>query len=190
MKETEILHKVNLDSQIKPSDLPDIDLYMDQVTQLFEKTYQSSKRNEEDKIMTKTMINNYAKGKLLFPIKNKKYSKEHILLINLIYQLKGALSIQDIRKTLDGINEGIVSENLNLETVYNRYLNLHQSMMKDVKEQIKKIFQEVSMEAPNNEDSVLSQFFIIMSMAGMSNAYRKFAEQMVDQLDYQTESKD
>ncbi|MEQ6376114.1 hypothetical protein RZN25_04655 [Bacillaceae bacterium S4-13-56] len=26
-------------------------------------------------------------------------------------------------------------------------------------------------------------------IAGMSNAYRKFAEQMVDQLDYETESK-
>ena len=51
----------------------------------------------DEKVLTKTMINNYAKGKLFIPIKNKKYSKQHIMLINLIYQLKGALSINDIK---------------------------------------------------------------------------------------------
>ncbi len=182
MKEMEILHRVDLDSQIKPSDLPDIDLYMDQVTQLFEKTYQSSKRNEEDKIMTKTMINNYAKGRLLFPIKNKKYSKEHILLINLIYQLKGALSIQDISKTLGELNEGVMNEKVDLEKIYIKYLELHQSTMDDVKEQTQKLVQEVKGETFNSEETFLTNLYLITSLAGMSNAYRKLAEQMVDQL--------
>lgn len=62
-------------------EIPNIDLYMDQVIQLFENKFADSKRNEAEKVFTKTMINNYAKGKLIFPIKNKKYLREHLILI-------------------------------------------------------------------------------------------------------------
>ena len=99
----EILNNLSLESNIKLEEVPEIDLYMDQVIQLFESKLSNQKRNDEEKILTKTMINNYAKGKLLFPIKNKKYSKEHIILMSLIYNLKGALSINDIKLCLDEI---------------------------------------------------------------------------------------
>src|SRR5690606_33081721 len=99
-----------------------IDLYMDQVIQLFEHTFNQSTRNEDEKVLTKTMINNYAKGKLLFPIKQKKYSKEHLLLISLIYQLKGTLSISDIKTTLEGINENI--DKIDIDSFYKNYLNI------------------------------------------------------------------
>ena len=42
---------------IKPEEIPNIDLYMDQVTTFMEKNLSSTKRYEEDKILTKTMIN-------------------------------------------------------------------------------------------------------------------------------------
>ena len=50
---------------IKPDEIPNIDLYMDQVTTFMEENLASTKRHEDDKILTKTMINNYAKNKLL-----------------------------------------------------------------------------------------------------------------------------
>lgn len=84
----ELLEKLYLDTQLTIEEIPDIDLYMDQVIQLFENKFSQTKRNDEEKILTKTMINNYAKGKLFFPVKNKKYSKEHIMLISMIYQMK------------------------------------------------------------------------------------------------------
>ena len=99
----EILNSLPLESNIKLDEVPEIDLYMDQVIQLFESKLSNQKRNDDEKILTKTMINNYAKGKLLLPIKNKKYSKEHIILMSLIYNLKGALSINDIKLSLDKI---------------------------------------------------------------------------------------
>ena len=99
----EILNNLSLESNIKLEEVPEIDLYMDQVIQLFESKLSNQKRNDEEKILTKTMINNYAKGKLLLPIKNKKYSKEHIILMSLIYNLKGVLSINDIKLCLDQI---------------------------------------------------------------------------------------
>ena len=52
---------------IKPDEIPNIDLYMDQVTTFMEENLASTKRHEDDKILTKTMINNYAKNKLLPP---------------------------------------------------------------------------------------------------------------------------
>ena len=96
MDTLEILNSLHLESNIKLDEIPEIDLYMDQVIQLFESKLSEQKRKEDEKILTKTMINNYAKGKLLLPIKNKKYSKEHIILMSLIYNLKGALSINEI----------------------------------------------------------------------------------------------
>ena len=103
-----ILQKLNnkhFERKIELEDIPEIDLYMDQVIQLFESKLGDSKRNPDDKLMTKTMINNYAKADLLMSIKNKKYSKEHLILISLIYELKGTISISDIKRILEYIVE-------------------------------------------------------------------------------------
>ena len=75
MKINDIFNEMNFDSRIELEEMPELDLYMDQVIQLFESKLSSLKRNDDEKILTKTMINNYAKGKLLLPIKNKKYTK-------------------------------------------------------------------------------------------------------------------
>ena len=75
-------------TRINPSDIPAIDLYMDQVTTFMDTHLSASKRFGEDKILTKTMINNYAKNNLLPPPEKKKYSKNHILLLIFIYYFK------------------------------------------------------------------------------------------------------
>ena len=62
-----ILESLNRIDYIRPEDVPNIDLYMDQVTTFMDRQLESSKRYEEDKILTKTMINNYAKNNLLPP---------------------------------------------------------------------------------------------------------------------------
>ena len=59
-----ILASVSRIDYIKPEEIPNIDLYMDQVTTFMEDHLASSKRHPEDKILTKTMINNYAKNHL------------------------------------------------------------------------------------------------------------------------------
>ncbi len=106
------------------------------VIQLFENKFSESRRNSEEKVLTKTMINNYAKGKLVFPIHNKKYSKEHLILMSTIYQLKGALSINDIKITLDGINKKVINDDINLDSFYTSYLNLTKQNVTDFKEDI------------------------------------------------------
>ena len=85
---------------IKPGDVPNIDLYMDQVTTFMDEHLSDVKRYEDDKILTKTMINNYTKNDLLPPPVKKKYSKEFIYVLTFIYYLKNILSISDIQKLL------------------------------------------------------------------------------------------
>ena len=87
----DILKSVSKIDHIRPEDLPNIDLYMDQVTTFMDAQLESSKRHPEDKILTKTMINNYAKNHLLPAPEKKKYSKEHMLLLIYIYYYKGIL---------------------------------------------------------------------------------------------------
>lgn len=81
---------------IEIADIPTIDLYMDQVTTFMDKGLARYKRNETDKILTKTMINNYTKAKIFPPPVKKKYSRTHLMLLIMIYHLKGILSIKDI----------------------------------------------------------------------------------------------
>ena len=70
-----ILESISRIDYIKPEDLPNIDLYMDQVTTFMEEQLASTKRYPDDKILTKTMINNYAKNKLLPSTEKMRYSK-------------------------------------------------------------------------------------------------------------------
>lgn len=177
----DLLEKVSLEKSVSLEEMPEIDLYMDQVIQLFDQKYKETKRNEDEKILTKTMINNYAKGKLFIPIKNKKYSKKHLILISLIYQLKGALSITDIKSTLQIINEKITSDDINLDAFYTSLLTLQKKNAENVSESIPLRHQEVK-KVVDTEDEKLEQILLIASLVNISNSYRKIAERLIDDL--------
>lgn len=183
MKQT--LEELGLEKQITLNDLPDIDLYIDQVIQLFENTFGSVRRNDEDKVLTKTMINNYAKGKIFIPIKNKKYSKEHLILISLIYHLKGGLTLNDIKATLNGINNRIMDEKMDLNGFYQSYLNLYEKnaeqFAQEAEERITAARKE-AMKFVNEEDGYLEKVLNIASFITMSNFYRRIAEKYVDEI--------
>lgn len=187
-----IIEQLGLEASLTLDEFPKIDLYMDQVIQLFENKFTETKRNENEKVLTKTMINNYAKGKLIFPIQNKKYSKEHLILMSLIYQLKGALSINDIKITLDGINKKIIKEDIDLDSFYTSYLNLTSRNVEDFKEYIGKRVMEVTEEIPEDETTnspYLEQVLMISSLIHMSSLYRRVAEKLVDDIIVEKEGK-
>lgn len=171
----------NFEEKIKLDDIPEIDLYMDQVIQLFESKLYDMKRNKEDKILTKTMINNYAKAKLLMNINNKKYSKDHLILMSLIYELKGALSINDIKLLLDEIvNKYDNGEDYDLRKLYNAYLSICSEESKFIKERLSERLNNVFKD---KEDEVLTyeeRFLLITTISSMSNMYRRMAEALID----------
>ncbi|HAX73394.1 MAG TPA: hypothetical protein DCY20_07710 [Firmicutes bacterium] len=180
------VESLNLERQLTLDDMPSVDLYMDQVIQLFESVYNETLRNDSEKVLTKTMINNYAKGKLLFPITNKKYSKDHLILISLIYQLKGSLSISDIKTSLDEINTKVVEKDeFLLKHLYQTYLSLADHNIELFKETIPKHVLSVQDQIKEIEEinmKSMEQFLLISSFVHMSNMYRKLAESMIDEI--------
>lgn len=188
----QIVEQLGLEASLTIEEIPKIDLYMDQVIQLFESKFNQTKRNEDEKVLTKTMINNYAKGKLIFPIQNKKYTKEHLILMSLIYQLKGALSINDIKETLAGINKKIILDELELDSFYTSYLNLTRQNVEDFSVDIEERIKDVKAEIPEDiqaNSSYLEQVLMITSLVHMSNLYRKVAEKLVDEITPEKEGK-
>lgn len=186
----EWMETLHLDNQLSIEDIPDLDLYMDQVIQLFEKKFVGQKRNDDEKVLTKTMINNYAKGKLFFPIKNKRYSKEHLMLISMIYQMKGALSINDVKLTLERLNTKITDESFDLQRLYSSYLELmnvnHAMFEKDLLEHMNEVETEVA-EVNDNDEPYLEQVLLVATLTNMSNFYRKAAEKLVDEMNQKEE---
>ena len=92
-------------TSIDVDEIPRIDLYMDQVLTFLQENLSSTARNPgEDRVLTKAMINNYVKNKVLIPPVRKKYGRDHILLLVLIYYLKNFLSIEDIRQIIAPIS--------------------------------------------------------------------------------------
>ena len=94
-----IIHQVASQSHLSSDDIPDLDLYIDQIITLFDQKLENNKRYEDDKLLTKTMVNNYSKAKVITPIKGKKYSKEQIISMLMIYQLKNSLSVLSVITT-------------------------------------------------------------------------------------------
>lgn len=165
----ELVTNTSFKDTINPQDIPDLDLYMDQVITLFENKLSSNKRNEDDKILTKTMVNNYAKDKLLLPIKNKKYSKENILILILIYNLKQSLSIADIKLITNKI---LQSENTNIIKLYEDYVRI--SICDE------EIFIKEVIDKLNNDLSDEEYLLFILSLINKSNMYKKLSENLID----------
>lgn len=111
---------------IHPEDIPGIELYMDQVTTFMEQRLENAKRHGDDKVLTKTMINNYAKNDLLPPPVKKKYSREHMLMLIFIYYYKNLLSIGDIQTLMQPLCDRYfnAADGLNLTDIYTEVFSM------------------------------------------------------------------
>lgn len=182
-----ILESLSRIDYIKPDEIPNIELYMDQVTTFIEAHLKSSKRHQEDKVLTKTMINNYAKNNLLPPPVKKKYSKEHILMLIYIYYFKNILSINDIQSLLNPLAEKYFNtdKDLNLESVYSEIFAMETQQIDVLKQDIidkfnssQKMFE--STEEDDREFLTLFSFVCMLSF----DVYNKklLIEKIIDQL--------
>ena len=159
---------------INPDDIPNIDLYMDQVTTFMDSKLRPTARYPgEDKILTKTMINNYAKNDLLPPPVKKKYSKEHVLLLIFIYYYKSILSISDIQTLL------------NLESVYREAFSLEKPQLDALKADVVSKFEaaeQTFQDAPEEQQDFLRKFSFICTLSFDVYVKKLMIEKMVDEL--------
>jgi len=129
---------------ISVDEIPGIDLYMDQLTSFMDERLKKTTRHpESDKILTKTMINNYAKNDLLPPPVKKKYSKDHIILLIFIYYFKSVLSINDIQTLLEPLKERfqVSDPQFDLSDIYNTCFDLQKEDLDPLIEDIKKKYE-------------------------------------------------
>ncbi|RKM62132.1 DUF1836 domain-containing protein [Butyrivibrio sp. CB08] len=129
---------------ISLDEIPNIDLYMDQLTSFMDERLKKTTRHPEtDKILTKTMINNYAKNDLLPPPVKKKYSKDHIILLIFIYYFKTVLSINDIQTLLEPLKKRfqLSDDEFNLGSIYDTCFELQKEALDPAIEDLKKKYE-------------------------------------------------
>lgn len=184
-----ILESLSRIDYIKPEDVPNIPLYMDQVTTFMDAQLSSSKRYDSDKILTKTMINNYAKNNLLPPPVKKKYSKEHLLILIFIYYFKNLLTITDIQSLLNPITEKYFkgSEDLSIEDIYNEVFRLEKSQVEVLKQDVTnryKISHETFSDAPEEDAEFLRTFSFICMLSFDVYVKKQIIEHLIDQMEH------
>ena len=94
-KLNELLQEAVNDADLTSSEIPSIDLYLEQILLL---VADKNKEGSElaDRTLTKNMINNYSKDGMIMPVKGKKYTKEQIVQMLVVYSLKNTLSFEEI----------------------------------------------------------------------------------------------
>ncbi|MCI8490397.1 MAG: DUF1836 domain-containing protein [Lachnospiraceae bacterium] len=183
----EVSEKLQTMDYVRPESLPNIDLYMDQITTFMDTQLASTKRHESDKILTKTMINNYAKNNLLPPPNKKKYSKDHVLTLLFIYYFKNILSISDIQNILNPITEKYFGnpDGLGLQDIYNEVFGLAHEEVQHVLKDLAKKYRTSSRtfaDVPEEEAEMLHKFSFICMLSFDIWIKKLILEQTIDKL--------
>ena len=189
------LEKLKTIDYVMPADIPNIDLYMDQVTTFMDEQLAASKRHEDDKILTKTMINNYAKNNLLPPPEKKKYSKEHVLTLIFIYYFKNILSISDIQSILNPLTDKYFGnkEGFNMSDVYTEIFRTEAlestKVLKDVGKKYN-IAMESFKDFPEEDKNFLHTFSFICMLSYDVYVKKMLIEKAIDDLNADKKNKE
>lgn len=181
-----IMEEIAQGGDINISEIPDIDLYMDQVTTFIDNKLGYHKRTLKDKIFTKTMINNYAKSKILLPPKNKKYNKQHMILLILIYYLKQILSINDISTLFSPLFENMSSSNDETDylcSLYNSFLQAKKTSSEDLKlilSQEFKLINDKVEEFPAESKETSKLLLTVLMLVATASIHKRIAEKIID----------
>ncbi len=190
-KVRELLDELLQNRGIRPEDIPNIELYMDQVTTFMDEHLSGYKRYPEDKVLTKTMINNYTKNRLLPPSNKKKYSKEHVFLLIMIYYYKSILSISDIQNLLSSLTETYFPKNprngLSMNDIYSNLMEQMEKSKPDTEKEILNSLEKstglfASEEMSAEEEENLATFTFISQLCYDIYLRKQLIEKLLDQM--------
>lgn len=167
--------------RLEPDQIPELDLYIDQILMLFEDKLGDNRRHEKDKILTKSMVNNYSKERMIRPMRGKKYTREQILQILLICSLKNMLSIGDIKRLMTALmEEGVQAQGL--EEIFRNDRDNQQSLRQDVEVIIQHLHSDYAEQMDTTE--LVS---LLLGLARISNCCRRASETIIDRFFVQGE---
>lgn len=181
----DLLEFIKTRDYVYSKDIPNIDLYMDQVTTFMDDHLGLFKRTEDEKILTKTMINNYSKCDILPPTNRKKYTNEHMILLLFVYYFKNILSIPDIKALLDPVKDIVLRDDspLSMEDFLDRIMDIqveHYSSMADQVNHTVSISQDLFTEVNDEDREKLSIFTTAYLLSIQATAQKHMATQLID----------
>ncbi|MCR5226099.1 MAG: DUF1836 domain-containing protein [Eubacterium sp.] len=177
----EIRDKLMLDF-IVPEDIPTDDMFMEQVTTFMEQHLKANLRNEEEKTLTKAMINNYTKNKLMPPPVKKRYSREHLIFLIYIYYMKNVMSISDIQKMM----EPLMSEDMTDEKLYDIYkktFEMEKAEYFNIEDSVIEASRITDRKLPKSEDERLNKMLYIFMLGYDVYSKKRLIEKLIDELD-------
>ncbi|MBO7649617.1 MAG: DUF1836 domain-containing protein [Lachnospiraceae bacterium] len=179
-----LVENLQATNYIGPNDIPNIDLYMDQVTKFLDEHLEQSKRYDSDKLLTKTMINNYTKNNLLPSPVKKKYSKDHMYLLVFIYYLKSFLSINDVQHIVGPMKDMFFGDDakMNLEEIYRGIFDMEAVVSNDLAKDVMKKFDRSKRVFDDVEGEEEKEFLSIFSFISMLSFDVYLKKQMIEQI--------
>ena len=166
-----ILDELLAREDLLPEDIPSLDLYMDQIITLFDSRF--GDEGSEEKVITKTMINNYSKAKMINPIKGKTYSKQRIMQILMIYIMKNSLTMQQMKTVMQKMYDDEQLGEEGFVRVYRKYLSF--------KENEKEVFPSVIddlLPSIDNDSQPEDVFVTLLCVCAMSEQLNSLANQL------------
>ena len=162
---------------------------MEQVTSFFDDQLGEMRRKEDDKILTKTMVNNYTKYEVLPHPEKKKYTREHMIALTYIIMLKKVLSIQDI-KAFFNLTES--KEDLMLEPQYNVFKEIMENTYQSTAELLNKEMEKMDNILLENglQDDRARLMTLIGCICCEASAFKLLAERLIDRYEKKTEEKE
>ena len=182
----ELLERLKKLNYIHTRDIPNIELYMDQVTTFMDQHLSGGKRHDEDKVLTNPMINNYAKNDLLPPPVKKKYSRDHLILLAFIYYFKGFLSIGDIQVLLAPLSEKYFTEDHDkLDHIYNEIVKIEKLQLLELCKEVEareELSKRAFKNAPEDEREYLQLFSFVCMLSFDVYLKKQMIEQIIDEM--------
>lgn len=147
---------------VKYDEIPEIDLYMDQVTSYLEKQLDLFKKDDKDKILTKTMINNYVKAGIIEKPLKKKYTQDHMAKMIMVYFFKNIVSMNEIAH--------IFNSDLAVNELYEKFNKIHNQVLDEAKDMMKTI------------DDESDKLELVMTLLLQADINKRLAESIVKEM--------
>ena len=171
----QVIEEVLRDADLRSQDIPAIDLYLDQILSLVADNRAAASSYHQDKPLTKTMVNNYSKDGLIKPVKGKKYAKEHIVQMLLVYALKSSMSIGEIKRMLTGVDELDNFTDGDLIACYDRYLDQKDDVRAMSRDVVDRLLSEQSLKIEDDRDFLV----FLLSLIALSSYTNGIARALI-----------
>ena len=171
----QVIEEVLRDADLRSQDIPAIDLYLDQILSLVADNRATASSYYQDKPLTKTMVNNYSKDGLIKPVKGKKYAKEHIVQMLLVYALKSSMSIGEIKRMLTGVDDSENFTDGDLIACYDRYLDQKEDVRDMSRDVVERLLREQSLAIEDDRDFLV----FLLSLIALSSYTNGIARALI-----------